>query len=773
MAHGHGRGTYGVKLSLVYPPPSALDGGSVRDLSSSGSVSKRQKGFTVPGWADSPSATFGERVRLCVYKSGSVVDTFGIDKRAFYIMGRSRKKTHIHCQHASISNVHCAIIHDGKEGIFIVDCKSTHGTEVNGEKLEAHEPRNLCNGDKIKIGASSRTYELLIMQKNSGESSTRQLPQVPQFGQQRQSGSQIEAETLEFHRKRRRKEREDEIAKHTAIFLGPSLPPELVSERRIAGSLVARDEVRSHQHNDKGGADAETVNLSKPNSSLEKIDNVVEELQLPVNHEFYFKSHPKVVSCLDLDRAGARMISGSKDGNVKIFDLHGMNARGHPFRELEPEDSHSLHALSYSPSGDMFLAVTASSTPKIFDRDGLSIVQFRKGDPYLHDMNRTVGHVSTVTSGQWHPTNRDVVLTSSTDGTMRTWNIHGKRHFDQLMNWQILKCTTRRGVRNGVSCCRYSCDAKMIVGGCQDGSLQIFNAKNTKYHKPDFIVRDAHNGGEVTGICFEAQGGNMMATRGTDETLKMWDIRRISKPLNCWSGLDCVHSTANCVFSPDSLLLLVGTSVNPQGKDKGMLHFFDVSCHSTKPKYTISAGQGESVVYLRWHSRINQIFYGTSAGRIRGLYDPRFSKKGLLNCASKKSSTTGYYTNAKPTVFNPHALPMYEDLPPGKRHRSNMPTVKNNYKPFKPMTGPNRPDYVPKAYNYTQMVVAQRKDDKYLDKDPRAELLKYSDNKYGPGEYVDAAYAKTQPEKKFMEKSLEQEAEDVKRELRGEDKAFL
>ena len=52
-------------------------------------------------------------------------------------------------------------------------------------------------------------------------------------------------------------------------------------------------------------------------------------------------------------------------------------------------------------------------------------------------MNNTEGHVAAVTGVQWHPLDDKVMLTSSIDGSIRTWRLDGKLHFDELTCSQV------------------------------------------------------------------------------------------------------------------------------------------------------------------------------------------------------------------------------------------------------------------------------------------------------------------------------------------------
>lgn len=58
--------------------------------------------------------------------------------------------------------------------------------------------------------------------------------------------------------------------------------------------------------------------------------------------------------------------------------------------------------------------------------------------------------------------------------------------------------------------------------------------------------------------------GSMLLTRGTDHTLKVWDVRQLQSPVAVHEGLHNHYSTGACMFSPDSslcvaLLLLLFT----------------------------------------------------------------------------------------------------------------------------------------------------------------------------------------------------------------------
>lgn len=61
---------------------------------------------------------------------------------------------------------------------------------------------------------------------------------------------------------------------------------------------------------------------------------------------------------------------------------------------------------------------------QIYDRDGLTLGEFVKGDMYIRDLKNTKGHISGLTCGEWHPKTKETILTSSEDGSLRIWDVN-------------------------------------------------------------------------------------------------------------------------------------------------------------------------------------------------------------------------------------------------------------------------------------------------------------------------------------------------------------
>ena len=62
--------------------------------------------------------------------------------------------------------------------------------------------------------------------------------------------------------------------------------------------------------------------------------------------------HEKLVTALDVDRAGARALTGGEDYHLRMFDFGGMKRDMRAFRKLEPSDGYPVNAVSFSPTGE-------------------------------------------------------------------------------------------------------------------------------------------------------------------------------------------------------------------------------------------------------------------------------------------------------------------------------------------------------------------------------------------------------------------------------------
>lgn len=500
------------------------------------------------------------------------------------------------------------------------------------------------------------------------------------------------------------------------------------------------------------------LNLAETDSDDGDLDNEEEERhRIPLSNEIVLKGHSKVVSALAVDHTGSRVLSGSYDYTVRMFDFQGMNSRLQSFRQLEPSEGHQVRTLSWSPTADRFLCVTGSAQAKIYDRDGLTLGEFVKGDMYIRDLKNTKGHITGLTCGEWHPRTKETILTSSEDGSLRIWDVN-----DFKSQKQVIKPKLARPGRVPVTTCAWDRDGKCIVGGIGDGSIQVWNLKPGWGSRPDIHIQKAH-ADEITGLKFSSDG-RILLSRSTDDSLKVWDLRQVKEPLKVFEELPNHYAQTNVAFSPDEKLFITGTSVERESTTGGLLCFFDRAKLELVSRVGISPTC--SVVQCAWHPKLNQIF-ATAGDKTQGgthvLYDPSLSERGALVCvarAPRKKSVDDF--EAKPVIHNPHALPLFRDQPTRKRQREKiLKDPLKSHKPELPMTGPGFGGRVGTTQGslLTQYLLKQGGliKETWMEEDPREAILKYADVAAKEPKFIAPAYSQTQPEPVFAKSDSEDE----------------
>jgi WD40 repeat protein len=516
-----------------------------------------------------------------------------------------------------------------------------------------------------------------------------------------------------------------------------------------------------------------------------------EEDAIPRAAEAVMEGFKKPATCCAVDRSGARMAAGSSDGVVRLYDFNGMKRDLQPFRSIAPREGYPIHAVDWSPTGDMFVAASGSWQPTVHDRDGVELGEFDKGDMYIRDLRNTKGHVAATTDVKWNPLDKETICTAGEDGALRLWDVTylGDARGSQKA---VLKPQQVKPGRVQVTSCAYSHDGDLIAGGITDGSVQIFSSKGSQYKsatiglvlppsqqckldnhwtfngRPSHLFKGAHPAGEeVTSLSF-GRDGRTLLSRCEDGTLNVWDLRNVKAPLKRFEDLPTRHSETTVGWSPNDVYFFTGVDAERDsrgGNTQGGLCFFD----REKLEMVHRVSTPTNCIAATWHPRLNQIFVGcgdAKGGELRVLYDPKKSMGGITQAVGKavrKKADDFVRIDVQEISYTPNALPAFKEQMPGKRKLDSTDIARQALRknPSKAVTNMDKSGVLTGgtgASLLTQHIMHNNEElgeKNWMKTDARESILRHAEKAAANPMFTKKAYEHTQPKEIWREEEKE------------------
>jgi WD repeat-containing protein 70 len=258
-------------------------------------------------------------------------------------------------------------------------------------------------------------------------------------------------------------------------------------------------------------------------------------------------------------------------------------------------------------------------------------------------------------------------MTCSDDGTVRIWSL-----IRRTEHVSCLKTKSEQGKKTSTTTCTYNTyhthltqNEYLISAGCDDGSIQIWDRRRPLVNVT-FMSRHAHETDNAITSLRWSYDGQHLASRSTDHTLKLWDIRKFKQPLSEFKGLHNRFSMTDVTFSPDDRFLVTGTSTRKKTSENendptnvGAIYFFNRN-NLAEPEGQVQVSDTASVIRTVWHPKLNQILCTTSNGLVKIFYDSIRSRQGALlfaNRETRQKKANDFFINMN--IINPHALPLY------------------------------------------------------------------------------------------------------------------
>jgi WD repeat-containing protein 70 len=558
------------------------------------------------------------------------------------------------------------------------------------------------------------------------------------------------------------------------------------------------------------------------NQLIDGLDAVISRCQLPISHSVSLRGHNKAVTCVAFDPSGSRVATASSDSSLRLYNFAGMDSSHSAFRVITPQEGQGVRSVSYSSNGDRFAVATTSAHANVFDRDSRPLVKTVKGDPYIADSANTRGHTAALSHAQFHPLYRDTLVTSSLDGTVRLWDMAGgKLAFNELICGDIIKFKNSKGQRAGVTAASVTQDGKSVIAGTEDGALHLVHLRQPssgsssgitghKYVRTDALVRDSEirqgEGGGISTIVFSPDGVRFATRHGSDDRLKIWDLRKFSGEkstplvsLSKLSGtLESAGVTANCAWSPDGKTLIAGiamhdkqhpakitsstvmSSSSSSSKSSGRVLFFDLATLETSSSsipdgnsgnssslayYQASVEGGSSAVCVNWNAKINQIAVGCGDGTTRILYNPTLSTAGALLSSSrapKRITVDDWAASAASEASGTLAIV------PGESQGKKLSRQQQQQQRAEQEASEIQPRKIDKSSlldsgkrTFTEHFLAVNVKGNLREEDPQAVLQRYASSTSSVGGGFTSAYKLTQPVTILAGKTAEEEIDEI------------
>ncbi|KAH9906144.1 WD repeat domain-containing protein [Xylariomycetidae sp. FL2044] len=490
-------------------------------------------------------------------------------------------------------------------------------------------------------------------------------------------------------------------------------------------------------------------------------DSDSDEDEYPTSHEMVIKTHDRAVTTVSLDPAGGRLITGSIDCTVKLHDFSSMTPTTiRAFNSIDPYESklssgsetHPVNHVEFNPlAGSVFLCISAHPQAKILSRDGDILTEFVKGDMYLRDMHNTKGHISEVTAGTWHPTDKNTCVTAGTDSTLRIWDINNKRRQKEVLVFKS-KAAGAAG-RTRMTAVAWGTPAQggnnVLVSAALDGTLVMWSG-NGPFPRPTAEIRDAHRPNTWTGGIDISSDGRMVVTRGGDNLIKLWDTRKFKEPLVSveHTSTSDHYPMTNIKYAPNSTSIITGSAT-------GHLHILNPG--NLRAEYTTPITPGSPLITVDWHPKINQIVTGSANAETHILYHPDKSTRGAVDVMSRAPKRRHIDDNPELTTDLTLGLSGDSIITPGAQQGTRKAGVTVSGK----SKDPRRP-HVPQQTPFMR----SQPDEKHiseniplsrmLHEDPREALLKYAD-KAKKDPMFTGAYKSTQPVTQYADVSDDEE----------------
>jgi pSer/pThr/pTyr-binding forkhead associated (FHA) protein/WD40 repeat protein len=700
--------------------------------------------------------------------------------RNFLLLGRQATTCDIRITHKSLSRQHTVFYYDHiSSSLCVIDLNTKTGTFVNQERISPKTPTVLQHDDVLQFGKAQPTFTVDYKHENNSSRKKEQEEKTETTADDNTTTTKTSTPTNEENPTPEltgRAKRQAEIAAMMATL--EEAPAYTKYEPTPQERLQQKQQVESTQQ-----------------ESHPMIDK--HRLPFPETSPITESTSSSVVANRTMDPSGTRFAIAHMDSSLLLYDFAGWSSSvgpAKPFANVLVEaDGHPIRSISYSPNGDRFVVATHSAQPKIFDKEGEELLQWVRGDVYVTDPTKTIGHTAVVTAVSWHALEKSLVFSTSRDGSLRVWHVDaGKLSFGMLKCQDVVLIKNPKTGRKTIPTCMVMVGPSSIWLGTECGSVQRYQYPFVSKLRPQHSTI-VENGEAI--ICIAVSGDGTRVAARTKTALYVYNNTSLQKlttsstplltiPLPETVVLEDDNPTPTMDFSPNGKTICMGVttiiSKDNQKSYETYLQMYSIPKEpkiKKKPMYSMPLMECQHpLVGILWHPKLNQILV-TTTKEFQVCYSQEYSKKGmLLNLGRRRQKRRraeddlqDLYSSRAPQpgtgiredqIIAPNALPLFG----GQTHRKKKlkdrqeeqhEEDKARHKPQPPAKG---------VYNtnntlFAQMVMDNRTANIKIIAgiDPREALAQYSEGK----SYIGTAYEGNK-ERILTDKTVEEEEDEMK-----------
>ena len=208
-------------------------------------------------------------------------------------------------------------------------------------------------------------------------------------------------------------------------------------------------------------------------------------VRTPPDYSDYYVAGTEVAVTPD----GQRLVTGSSDGTVKVWDLHS----GRPLLTLQ-EQGHRVTCVAVTADGRWVVIGSDDGTVRVWDTAS-------HGEPLLLE-----GHIGPINSVAVYSDGRRLV-TGGGDGTARLWELPGGRPLLTVQGWNGY-------LRSAI----VTPDGRRLVAGHGPGEVKVWDTADGRE-----VLRFQGHSAAIPALAVTADGTRLV-TGSEDGTAKVWDL---------------------------------------------------------------------------------------------------------------------------------------------------------------------------------------------------------------------------------------------------------